>query len=140
MVLLYFSFKHICLFWDLCYINLFDSYVRFLFFVYFFEFSSIEEINKYLNKTLSKWIWEVIFYILVQSSQKFVKNEYLELICCSKGIFEPWIGTHVIIEVTPKPNFYIVLLFMFFCFLFSHMNNHLFTSYIMPNILLLIIL
>ena len=31
VLLLYFSFKHICLFWDLCYIDLFDSYVRFFF-------------------------------------------------------------------------------------------------------------
>ena len=46
VLLLYFSFKHICLFWDLCYIDLFDSYVRFFFFfvhVHFLEFSSIEK-------------------------------------------------------------------------------------------------
>ena len=36
VMLLYFI--HICLFWDLCYIDLFDSYIRFLF---FFSFLSV---------------------------------------------------------------------------------------------------
>ena len=36
-------FMHICLFWDLCYIDLFDSYIRFLFFFHFCPFSSIEK-------------------------------------------------------------------------------------------------
>ena len=38
VLLLYFSFRHINFFW--IYIDLFDSYVRFLFFVHYFGFST----------------------------------------------------------------------------------------------------